>query len=142
MTWQRTRIELPDDLGPALREAIGREIVERMISNANSGVGVRKTASGVRKKQFPGYTKDYAKFKGQENVDLVLSGDMLADLDVISHKKGSILVGFENGTESNAKAEGNITGSYGKSPNLRKARDFLGLTKSEINEIVRNIRGR
>lgn len=138
MAWQRVRIRIPSDIKPADRQAIGEEIVNMMKQNAVDGKGVRGSPDQFRRREFPGYTKDYEKFKGQSNVDLTLSGDMLGSLGVISHQSGSILVGFSNGSEDNAKAEGNITGSYGRAPNPRKARNFLGLIRSEVNQIVRD----
>lgn len=134
--WQKIRIEIPHDLGPAAREAIGIALRNRMQERAESGNGMN--GDGTRSKRFPGYTPEYEKFKGQSNVDLILDGDMMAALNLISHKPGSVLIGFENGTKENAKAEGNIIGSYGKpSGDPSKARNFLGLPKSEINQIVK-----
>lgn len=111
--------------------------------NANNGEGVTKTGVS-RKKNFPGYTEEYAKYKKKQRpsfdgstVDLTLSAKMLSDFNLISHKKGSVLIGFENGTKSNAKAEGNITGSYGRSPNKAKARNFLGLPAGQLKQLVK-----
>lgn len=137
MAWQKIRIDIPEEIGPSEREAIGEEMVSLMVSKAKDGIGVTGSER-FRNKNFPKYTPQYEKFKGQKNVDLTLSGEMLDALQVLSHKKGSILIGFENGSIENDKAEGNITGSYGKTPNPKKARNFLGLTASEIKEIVRN----
>lgn len=140
MAWQRVRINVPESLSPDLRKELGDLMVDKMIENAEEGIGVRKSDSGIRRRRFPGYTRDYIDFKGQSNVDLTLSGDMLQDLKVISHKKGSILIGFDNGSQSNAKAEGNILGSYGRKPNRSKARDFLGLTAADLKELIRQVR--
>src|SRR3990167_434655 len=137
VTWQKIRIEIPEEIGPYEREAIASEMVDLMVSKAKEGVGIRWEGERARPRKFPAYTERYEKFKGQKNVDLTLSGEMLDALQVLSHKKGSILIGFENGSQENDKAEGNITGSYGKSPNPRRARNFLGLTASEIRSIVR-----
>ena len=134
--WRRVRIEIPRELGPAARERIGIELRNRMQERAESGVGVN--ASGDRSKRFPGYSDAYAKQKGQTNVDLLVEGDMLAAMNLISHKPGSVLIGFQNGTKENGKAEGNIIGSYGKpSGNPAKARNFLGLPPSEIRRIIK-----
>jgi hypothetical protein len=140
MAWQKTRIEVPEDLTPQQREEAANQMVDLMAEKAQNGEGIRRSGDRVRPRTFPAYTQEYIKFKGQSHVDLVLSGDMLASLDVLSHKKGSVLIGFENGSKANAKAEGNITGSYGRSPNPQKSRNFLGLMKSEINAIVRSVR--
>ena len=100
-----------------------------------------------RKKNFPGYTEGYADQKKKQRpswdgstVDLTLSAKMLADFNLLSHKKGSVLIGFENGSESNAKAEGNVTGSYGRSPNKAKARNFLGLPASQLRELIKEVK--
>lgn len=136
----KVRIPIPEDLGPNAREALGIEIRNQMKENAENGFGVN--AAGTRKKTFPDYTDDYKKAKKKQRpswsggVDLTLSANMLADLDLLSHKKGSLLIGFENGSDSNAKAEGNITGSYGRSPNKAKARNFLGLPASQLRSLI------
>lgn len=140
MGWMKVRLEIPENLTPAQREEFGYLAAVAMADKARQGIGVRENGEYFRNKAFPRYTKEYAKRKGQSNVDLTLSGEMLDDLTLLSHRSGSVLIGFENGTESNDKAEGNITGSYGRSPNPRKARNFLGLTRSEIKEIVRSVR--
>jgi len=138
MAWQKTRFDLPDDLPPSVREAIGRDILQRIQERAINENKGHNPETG-RDKKFPGYSKEYAKAKGSSrgDVDLVLSGDMFSEMDILSHKKGSVLIGFKNGTESNSKAEGNQVGSYGKSPDPSKARPFLGLTKKDLDEIVR-----
>lgn len=140
MAWQRVKIEVPEDLSKAEREEIGEEFVNKMVENAINGEGVRANGDKFRRKSFPAYTADYEKVKGQSNVDLTLSGEMLSALKVISHKKGVVMVGFDNGSEANAKAEGNILGSYGREPNIRKARNFLGLIPSEVRAIVNSVK--
>ena len=140
MAWQKVRIELPDDLNATDRDILSEEAIAYMVERTRRGGGVN--ASGTKRKKFPAYTKEYKKIKGQSNVDLSFSSKMLDALDVLSHKKGSMLIGFENGSKENDKAEGNITGSYGRSANPSKARNFLGLTKSEIKALVRDYKER
>lgn len=137
MTWQKVRFDIPENLKPDERISIGQDIVDKIIDNATNGIGVRKSGERFVRKEFAAYSKAYEDKKGQSNVDLTLSGEMLSSLQVLSHKKGSVLVGFENGTEANAKAEGNILGSYGREPNKRKARNFLGLVSSEVRAILK-----
>lgn len=139
MAWQRVRIQIPDSVKPADRSGVGNQIVARIRERAIDGVGVKKSGGSFINAKFPKYTKEYAKRKGvsRGSVDLVLSGKMLTALKLLSSKKGSVLVGFKKGATVNKKAEGNITGSYGGSPNKSKARNFLGLPKSDVNRIVR-----
>lgn len=142
--WQRVRFEIPRELGPAERERIGIELRNRMQERANQGLGVN--ADGTRSKKFPGYSEQYETFKKKSGrstdpVNLIFNGDMLAEMNLISHRPGSVLIGFENGSKENAKAEGNILGSYGRSPNPAKARNFLGLPAAEIKRIIKENRG-
>lgn len=105
---------------------------------------VQRTQDGKDKygEPFKPYSKEYIKsldFKNAgktRHVDLTLSGDMLAALHLLSHRSGNLNIGFENGTEENAKAEGNILGSYGRSPNPSKARDFLGIQPEKLAELI------
>ncbi len=142
MAWQRVRIPIPKGIGPSDREAIGEEMVERMVARAKSRRGVEAQGDGTFKhKRFPRYSKEYAEFKGvgRGDVDLTLSGEMLDALEVISHRSGSILIGMPRGdSELNGKCEGNRTGSYGGAPDPSKARDFMGLPKTEMARILRS----
>lgn len=133
--WTRTRIELPPELSPQQREQVGKDIIDFIIDRTKKGRNKLNRA-------FPGYSKSYIKSldfkiagKSPGRVNLTLSGDMLAALKVLSHKKGSVLIGFDNGTEENARAEGNILGTYGGSPTGKK-RDFLGITKKDLDVIL------
>jgi len=139
--WQRKKINIPDDFGPADRELIAADIIEHIRLRTESG-------RNKKNRPFPKYSKEYIesldfKIAGKKpgKVDLTLTGDMLIALDLISHKKGELLIGYENGTIENAKADGNIRGTYGNpSPIPGKARDFLGITKKKLGEIVRSYR--
>lgn len=105
-----------------------------------------RTNRGLDKKgnPFPGYSKDYIKSldfknagKSKGRVDLQLSGDMLAAMKLINHKNGKLTIGFERGSEENAKAEGNILGTYGQqSPIKGKKRDFLGIEDKKLRELI------
>ena len=138
--WQRTRVAIPDDLSPSQREQVAFEILEHIIERTQQGTGFRQTTG--REFNFPAYTSEYAKRKGQSNVDLVASFDMLEEMDLLSHRKGSLLIGFENGSTENAKADGNSRGTYGRSrPIPGKAMPFLGLRVGVLSQNVRGVRG-
>ena len=133
---QKVTIRLPDDLRPAEREEIGFEIIEHIRERSKRGIGVRRAGRGFTAKVFPNYSEKYAARKGQNNVDLTLSQEMLESIEVLKHRKGEVTIGFQRGSDVNAKAEGNQIGSYGRSPNPRKARRFLGLTRDELDLIL------
>lgn len=135
MAWMRTKIEVDDDLGPLQRRAVAQEIIDFIVERSKNG----RDKDG---RPFPGYSKSYKESKEFEiagkssKVNLTLSGEMLNSIKLLSHRRGELLIGFENGTEQNAKAEGNITGSYGKPrPVPSKARDFLGISQSRLERI-------
>lgn len=143
MAWQRVKIEIPDDLDPSQRTELGKAVVEFIRQRTESGVGVKETGRGFRNVNFPPYSKAYLESldfkvagKSKTPVNLTLSGDMLIALDVLGHKRGELTIGFEKGTPENDRAEGNILGSYGGSPNPRKARNFLGISDEDLNQVL------
>lgn len=131
MGWQKFRISIDKRYKPSERQAIAEAIIDQIQARTASG----KSVTG---RQFPGYTDEYRKRKGQGNVDLTFSGDMLFNsLKLLSESSGTILIGYENGTDENAKAEGNILGTYGqKRPIPGKKRNFLGIQKQELDQIL------
>jgi len=138
--WQKIRIDIPNWIRPEDRMKLADDIVEYIRQRTESGFDKNN-------RPFPKYSKEYIKSldfriagKGR-NVNLTLSGDMLAALDVISQQSDFILVGFENGSEENARADGNITGAYGQPFPIRgKKRDFLGINKKKVWELAEQYR--
>lgn len=140
MAWQKISLDIPRELKPEQRERLADLVIEHMVD---------RTQRGIDKdgKKFPKYSKEYIKSldfknagKSASKVDLQLSGDMLAAIRLLSQKPGSLTIGFENGTKENDKAEGNIEGSYGGDPNPAKARDFLGIERKKLRELIDYVR--
>jgi len=137
--WQKIKIDLSGyGLNSDQKDEVADLIIERIVNRTDQG----KDKDG---RKFAGYSKSYKesldfKVAGKTNkVDLQLSGDMLAALEHLKQHdtNRSIIVGFENGSEENAKADGNIRGTYGKpTPNPKKARDFLGISDRELSKII------
>lgn len=129
--WQREKIAIDPKYTSDDRIELADRILEFIRSRTEKG-------KDKKNKSFAGYSDSYKnsldfKIAGKSSkVDLTLSGDMLIEMDLLSQKKGQLLIGFENGSEENARADGNITGSYGGSANPKKARDFLGITKKDL----------
>lgn len=136
---QKVVIEIPDWLGPDEREAVGREVVQFIRERTESGLDAKN-------KPFPGYSKRYMESMDfvaggkSARVDLKLSGDMIAALDVLSHSRGKLVIGYDAGDPINDRVEGNRLGSYGGDPNPKKARDFLGIAKKDLNNILNEYR--
>jgi hypothetical protein len=94
---------------------------------------VKRTESGIDKngKSFKAYDADYRKsitfkiYKGnQRRVDLHLSGEMLASMDVTKITRTGLVLGFVS-DDQEAKAHGHING--GGFNNSLPVRDFFGL---------------
>jgi len=97
-------------------------------------------------KKFVPYSEGYKKsieFKiagKTSKVNLTLSSDMMDLLgDFIRERPGQIEIGYDVGDEfTNAKVEGNITGSYGQKTGSRsKARDYMGIARSDLKKILK-----
>jgi len=137
--WQRVRIDIPSGYSKQEREAISIEVLDFIRDRSAKGLDKRN-------RSFPGYSESYKKSvefkiagKSASRVDLTLTGDTLAAMDKISDRRGTLLLGYENRTEDNAIADGNIRGTYGQpQPITGKKRDFLGITKKDLRKILRN----
>jgi hypothetical protein len=134
MAWMRTKVNIATGIKPKDRVALSEAIIN-YIQN--------RTLDGLDKnlEPFIKYTAGYAKFKGVgvNDVDLTFSGDMLLDMKLLSHKNGELTIGFEKGSQSNGKAEGNIKGTYGQSSPVNKGRDFLGISDEEVAALIDNV---
>jgi len=131
-SWQRFSVEIPKTIKKTSDKlALGEEIIEHIRKRTESGKNNRGSS-------FPSYSKDYMKsldFKisgKSSKVNLTQTGDMLADIEVLSIRGDKILIGFENGSESNDKADGHITGWQGRS---KTKRPFLGFEGKEVKNL-------
>lgn len=139
MSWIRKEILLPSDYSDGDAQTVAEEILNFIVERSKAGKG----SDGEK---FPGYSKSYKesldfKIAGKSSkVNLTLSGEMLDSLEVLQARKGKIVIGFSKGSEMNARAEGNILGSYGQSsPNPSKARNFMELSNNELSKILKKV---
>jgi len=124
-------IELSTEYSKSEREAIALEIIDEIITRTENG----KDKNG---ESFAPYSPAYIKEKGQSNVDLTFSGDMLASMELIANNKGKIRIGYSKDYDGLGKLEGNMLGTYGNKKPVTKPRDFLGIPKSDLNSILSN----
>lgn len=134
--WQKFRVNIDSAYSSDERESIADDIIKQIRERTQDGLD----KNGVK---FKPYSKAYTQSmafqiagKSKGDVDLTLTGDMLGSMVLLSSEKGSLLIGFKNGTEENGKADGNIRGTYGKSKPVGPARDFLGISQSELKRIL------
>lgn len=130
------KVALPEGYSPDIRQAIASEIISFVRQRTLKGID----ADGGK---FPGYSKGYinsvdfkATGKSKGKVNLTLSGDMLANIDIVKDKPKELVIGYDDKSDQAGKAEGNQIGSYGKSADPKKARKFLGLQQDDLKKIL------
>ena len=138
--WQKIKIKIRKDLGPAQRIAVGREIIEHIKQRTAQGKAIDgkkwKGSAGVYSKSYK--ESDDFKIAGKSNkVNLDLSSEMMNSINVLSHSRGEVNIGYNKGDkELNGKVEGNRLGTYGNKSSIRgKKRDFLGIKRSSLTTI-------
>ena len=102
---------------------------------------VGRTMAGLDRdnNKFAKYTKKYANEKGVgvSDVDLLLSGEMLSELQVLKVDANGVEIGYKGSKDLIGKVEGNILGTYGQTePIPGKARDFLGILPDDVEVII------
>jgi len=138
MAWIKKEILLPKDYDDDDAQTVAEELLSFIVDRSKKGQG----SDG---EVFPDYSASYRasnafKIARKGKVNLTLSGEMLDSLQILSAKKGKIVIGFEKGDErNNAVAEGNILGSYGGEANKAKARNFMELSGNELSKVIRSL---
>lgn len=122
---QNRIIRIPADYTASQREAIAERVLSKIRRRTREGLDVNN-------RPFAGYSPNYE--KSGESVDLRQSGDMVADLELVSHGPGFITIGFDS-EESNDKA------AYVQAPRGVKAgrqprREFVGISQTDLNTIL------
>lgn len=63
---------------------------------------------------------------------------MLGSLEELTDRSGAITIGYEkDNKELNGKVEGNRRGTYGQKKPVTKPRDFLGLSQTALERILK-----
>jgi hypothetical protein len=121
---QNRIIQIPERFNVAQRQRIGEDIVRFIRQRTQNGLDINGNF-------FAPYSKDYE--KSGQSVDLRFSGNMMGDLEVLSHGIGFITIGFLD-TESNDKA------AWIQSPGGQKSgsaiRKFVGISQEDLNVIL------
>lgn len=124
-------INIPPSLSQEFRTELGRRIVEEIRERSRRGIDKNSNT-------FKSYASDGDQ-SGTPN--LSSTGDMLAELDVISIQSSTITIGYDVNHELAGQVEGNTIGSYGQpTGNSKYARDFIGLPSNIVTRIVQEIK--
>ena len=127
---QKTRINLGYGYTERQRKLIMNDVIEY--------IKLRTKSFNVDKKNddFSPYSEEYAAKKGQTEVDLTLSGDMLDNLQGLKDSRTYIEIGYDKDYSGMGKVEGNRLGTYGNDKPVTKGRDFLGIDRKTFNELI------
>ena len=135
-----SNVKVQDALRPTLAETgfkklYANRVVDEIVKRTREE-GIDKKGKSLGK-----YSTEYKKslvfqiYKGeQKKVDLTLTGEMLDSLRADSSKY--VVTVFLDGENNRGKAQGHITGRYGKYGRSEK-RDFLGLPPQEEERIFK-----
>lgn len=139
---QKFKFDLPEDLTDKQKKSIALSVMEYIQKRSiDQNKGFNQDTG--REFKYPRYTKEYAALKGssRSDVNLINQAKMFNAMKVLKISKASATIGFESGTTENAKAEGNQLGTYGQpDPIPGKARPFLGIPKSKLDEIISKVK--
>jgi len=128
---------------PALKEAIGQKIIDRIVQRTEAGDSMTFNSKGdgrVGKLKKP-YSKSYvdstefkAHGKSKNKVNMKLTGDMLGLLDIKKQSGDSITIGWNKGDGQDAKAFNHSTGD------TVPKRPFFGVNKKELDRIKKGFK--
>jgi len=122
---QNKIIRIPDKYNVLQRQKIGEDIVRLIRQRTQNGLDVN---GNLFREYAPSYEKS-----GQP-VDLRFSGNMMADLEVLSHGVGFITIGFID-PESNDKASW-IQRPTGQKLGKQPIRNFVGISQTDLDLIL------
>lgn len=136
----QNKISCPREFSEEQRNTLGQLIIEQIRENCLNGID----ANG---KSFVKYSKSYYESldfeiadKSKNEVNLTLTGDMLASLELISNGDGYIIIGYPEGSEFAGQVEGNQRGTYGRSsPISGKARPFIGIPGKQLKILIAKV---
>jgi predicted HicB family RNase H-like nuclease len=118
---------------PELGLSIGQAIIDYMLDRIKDNKGI-----GGERLDSPGYSKEYQKSeefiayqKSANDVNMELTGSMLADIDILEFSGDKIKIGFSDETEK-LKAYNHFTGD------TVPTRRFFGLTKDEVENVLKD----
>lgn len=67
----------------------------------------------------------------------MLTGELISEMQLLTHRSGAVTIGYEKGNESlNGKVEGNRKGTYGNKSAVVPGRDFLGITDEDLKNKI------
>lgn len=134
------KVTIPEGLTKRERLAIADGIIEFIVNRTQNGRDKRNMK--FRGSYSDSYKKslDYANAGKTGEINLTLSGDMLAAIELIADQGNSLTIGITD-PDVVGRAEGNILGTYGQPRQVAPKRDFLGIVPGDLKKIIREVAG-
>lgn len=118
----------------SLKEAIGQAIIDKIVERTGDGIGVNgKRLKSPYSKEYSHSLEFKAAGKKPNKVNMELTGDMLASLDVLALDGSKIIVEVGD-PDQIPKAYNHIVGD------TVPKRNWFGITKAEISAIIEDFR--
>jgi hypothetical protein len=129
-----TLISIPTSFNATQREAIGIDIINRIVERTEAGLDVNGNPFAPYKQSYK-QTLEYKIGHGNSSkVNLTLTGELLGSLSIISHGAGFIKLGFDDSSASE-KAKW-IQSPTGQKAGKQTPRKFLGISEKDLNKIL------
>lgn len=125
-------ISIPQRFNANQREAIGNAIVERIRQRTAAGLDINNEPFAPYKQSYR--NTDEFQVAKSGTVNLRLTGDMMADLEVLSHGPGFIKIGFADNS-TNRKADW-IESPTGQKAGKQTPRRFVGISNADLSPIL------
>ena len=118
----------------AEKQSIGQALIDRIIERTESGKGLSgKNLKSPYSKEYADSLEFKAFGKSRGKVNMTLTGDMLASIDILRSTRDTITIGIEG--DQAAKAFNHQTGD------TVPKRRFFGVTQKDIRTAVSNNEG-
>lgn len=125
-----TGVDLSDQ--EDLKQAIAQEIIDKIVERSKAGEDIRGASFKPYKSSYK-KSEAFSAFGKGDNVNMTLSGDMLASIQVLDTTGNEIKIGFESGDAlNNAKAFNHMEAVTAGA----QKRQFFGMSKSSVSDII------
>jgi len=127
-------ISIPTRFNATQREAIGLDIINRIVERTEAGLDVNGNPFAPYKQSYK-QTLDYKVGHGSSSkVNLTLTGEMLGSISIVANGPGFIKLGFDDSSASE-KAKW-VQAPTGQKAGKQSPRKFLGINEKDLNKIL------
>ena len=126
---QKTRLIIPSDIDNLGRRVLGQMVIDFIQDRTAKGKDINNGSFARYSKEYK-ESRDFKTAGKSSLVNLRLTGDMMASIEVLSTGSGFIELGYIAGTDENDKAA--WVSDFDNGP----SRDFLGMSAKDLDQVV------